>query len=200
MASISNWFSEVNFSSFLVNLEQNDWFAYVFPFLIIYTVIFAVLGRVDLFKDKKSAKVSIAIVFSLFAIAFPISDSSSCGLYGGGHALNGDCSIGDLMVSLFPGVTAFSVGILGLYLVSAMLGVDLMNILGESEKEQKIVRIVLGFLGLLIVLYYFARGFGWVGIGGTGGGIREFFTDPLLYMIIVFGLFFFYIGRDDKKS
>lgn len=197
MASISSWFSEVDFSSFLFNLEQNDWFAYVFPFLIVYTVIFAVLGKVELFKDKKSAKVIIAIIFSLFAIAFPISDENTCGIYGGGHALNGGCSIGDLMISLFPGVTAFSVGILGLYLVAAILGVDLMKILGEDEKDQKIIRLVLGALGLIIVLYYFARGFGWDGFGGTGGGIEEFFTDPLLYMIIVFGLFFYYVGKDD---
>ncbi len=197
MASISNWLSEVDFYGFLFNLEQNDWFAYVFPFLIVYTVIFAVLGKVDLFKDKKSAKVVIALVFSLFAIAFPISDESSCGIYGGGHALNGDCSLGDLMMSLFPGVTVFSVGILGLYLVAAMLGVDLMKILGEDENDQKIIRLVLGAVGLIIVIYYFARGFGWSGFGGTGGGIEEFFTDPLLYMIIVFGLFFYYVGKDD---
>ncbi|NQZ85160.1 MAG: hypothetical protein HRU03_05570 [Nanoarchaeales archaeon] len=197
MASISNWLSDLDFYGFLSTLETNDWFAYVFPFLIIYTVIFAALKNVKLFEDKKSAKVIIALVFSLFAIAFPISNESYCGIYGGGHAINGDCSIGDLMMSLFPGVTAFSIGILALYLVAAMLGVDLMKILGDDEKDQKTIRLILGAVGLLVVIYYFARGFGWDGFGGTGGGISEFFTDPLLYILIVFGLFIFYIGKDD---
>jgi len=196
MASISNWLNEVDFRSFLFNLEQNDWFAYVFPFLLIYTVIFAVLNKVDLFKDKKPAKVIISLVFALFAVAFPISDESSCGVFGSGHALNGMCSIGDLMISLFPGVTAFSIGILSLYLVSAMLGVDLTEFLGKDEEDKKLLRLVLGAVGLLVVIYYFALGFGWEGFGG-GNGISEFFKDPLLYIIIVFGLFFYYVGKDD---
>lgn len=196
MATIGDWLNEVDFGSFLFNLERNDWFAYVFPFLLIYTMIFAVLGKVELFKDKKPAKIVIALVFSLFAIAFPISDQGSCGFYGGGHALNGDCNIGDLMMSLFPGVTAFSIGILALYLISAMLGVDLTNFLGDDDKNRKILRLALGGIGLLIVIYYFARGFGWDGFG-NGGGFEEFFTDPLLYMIVIFGLFFYYVGKED---
>jgi len=197
MASISEWLEDLDFHSFLYDLEKNDWFAYVFPFLIVYSVVFAVLNKVELFQDKKPVKVIIAFIFAMFAIAFPISDQSSCGIYGGGHALDGGCSIGDLMMSLFPGVTAFSIGILALYIVAAMLGVDLTKFLGDEEGDQKLLRYILGGLGLIIVIYYFARGFGWDGFGGSGGGLSEFFEDPLLYMIIVFGLFFYYVGKEE---
>ena len=199
--SISEWLREANFEEFLYDLEDYGWFHFVFPFLLVYAVVFTVLNKVEIFDERKPVKVIIALVFSLFAVAFPISDESSCGVGGVGSSYEiglagGGCTVGDLMISLFPGVTAFSMGVLALYIVAAMLGVDLTKFLGGTGKDNWI-RYVLGFVGLLVVLYYFALGFGWDGFDGSG--FEEFFKDPLLYIIIVFGLFFFYVSKDDEE-
>ena len=105
-------------------------------------------------------------VFAFFAVAFPISgDVASCGIASGpgGGVGYGTCqTLGGLMMTLFPGVTAFSFGILGLYIVAAMLGYDLNNIVKIGKNQDvPIVTYVLGGLGALIVIYYYARGFGW---------------------------------------
>lgn len=198
-SSISDWLRDVRFEDFLYDLETTGWFAYVFPFLIVYSVIFTILNKVEIFADKKPVKVIIALVFALTSVYFPISEASSCGLgYGGGHAYDGNCSLGDLMATLFPGVTAFSMGILALYIIAAMLGVDLSDLFGDGKKPN-IVTYVLGGLGVLFVVYYFGLGFGWWDYGYDGTNFAEFFEDPLLYILIIFGLFFWYISKDDSS-
>ncbi|MCB0370267.1 MAG: hypothetical protein KDD45_12800 [Bdellovibrionales bacterium] len=195
--SISDWLREADFGTILGDLEAYGWFHFVFPFLLVYAVVFTVLNKVEIFDEKKPVKVIIALVFSLFAVAFPISDQSDCGISGSSYNFgtsNGGCTVGDLMISLFPGVTAFSMGILALYIVAAMLGVDLTKFLGSSAKDAWI-RYVLGAVGLLVVIYYFALGFGWNGFNGSG--FEDFFKDPLLYIIIIFVLFFWYVSKDD---
>ena len=197
-SSLSDWLREMDFRDFFFDLEDYGWFHYVFPFLLVYAVVFTILNQVELFEDRKPVKVIIALVFALFAVAFPISDESSCGVYNSTYSVTGGCTIGDLMISLFPGITAFTLGILALYIVAAMLGVDLVSILGDRYSDQRIVRYILGGLGLLVVIYYFARGFGFDGLDGSW--LEDFFTDPLLYVLIVFGLFFWYLSRDEDSK
>ena len=197
--SISNWLREVDFATFLYDLEAYGWFHFVFPFLLVYAIVFTILNKVEIFEDKKPVKVIIAFVFSLVAVSFPITDETSCGYHSSSYALfGGQCTVGDLMISLFPGVTAFSMGILGLYIIAAMLGVDLTKFFGkDADDKNKWVMYVLGALGVLVVIYYYARGFGWDGFDGSG--LHEFFSDPLLYIIILFGLFFWYVSGDEDE-
>lgn len=200
-STLSDWIREANFEDILFNLEQYGWFHFVFPFLLVYAVVFTVLNKVEIFDQRKPVKVIVAMVFSFFAVVFPISDESRCGVNGVSNfdaisLAGGGCTVGDIMISLFPGVTAFSIAILALYIIAAMLGVDLTKFFG-SEKDAWI-RYVLGFIGVLVVLYYFALGFGWDGFESSGA-ISEFFKDPLLYIIIVFGLFFWFVSRDTDE-
>ncbi len=198
-SSISDWLREVDFASFLYDLEAYGWFHFVFPFLLIYAIVFTILSKVEIFADKKPVKVIIALVFSLVAVSFPITDETSCGYHSSSYSIfGGQCTVGDLMISLFPGVTAFSLGILALYIIAAMLGVDLTKFFGSKEEGNNWLRYVLGFLGVLVVIYYYARGFGWDGFDGSG--MHEFFSDPLLYILIIFGLFFWYISGDEEEE
>ncbi len=184
MATVSDWLDDFDFESDLISpLMDNGWYQYLFPFLLIYAVLITILNNVPMFEKNKAVKVIISLVISLFAIAFPIED--------GGN------TIGDLMIALFPGVTAFSIGILALYIVAAMLGVDLMKFLGDGEKD-KWLRYVLGAAGLAVVVYYYAIGFGWEGWDGSDA--EEFFEDPLLYILIVAAFTFYIISRDDDEG
>ncbi len=51
---------------------------------------------------------------------------------------------------------------------------------------------------MLVVAYYYAKGFGW--LGWNGSWFEDFFTDPLLYILILFVGFFFWINSDEDGS
>jgi len=201
MGVVSDFFTNLDFGSFIQGLYTGGWYHFVFPLLLVYAIIFTILNNVELFKDKKPVKVIIAMVFAFFAIAFPITgDSASCGLNTSIGTNVGCETLGDLMMVLFPGVTAFAIGILGLYIVISIMGYDLMNFFGEDEKNKAMLRYILGGLGFFVVIYYYARGFGWLGFGGASPstwGIFQFFADPFLYILIIFGLLFYWITKDD---
>lgn len=182
----------LDFRNLLIDLEQYGWFQYVFPFLLVYAIVFTILNQVKLFEERKSVRIIIALVIALFAIAFPITgDAVSCGIGGGGTTCQ---TLGDFMMALFPGVTAFTMGILALYIVAAMLGVDLMKFF-EGEKENKWIKYILGGLGVFVVVFYYAKGFGWTGLEGSF--IADIFSDPLLYIIILFGVIFYMITKEE---
>lgn len=201
MGTISEVLSGLDFGSFLVSLQQGGWFDFVFPFMLVYAVVFTILKNVELFKDKKSVRIIIALVFALFSIAFPITSETNCGFVGGSYqsGVVPGCTIGSLMMTLFPGVTAFSFGILALYIIIAMLGVDLTKFFGDKDEYNKYVVWILGGLGLIVVVYYFSLAFGWTGFN-TGSEIDRFFKDPMLYILILFGVFFWWVTKDEDNS
>ena len=72
--TISDFLREFDFRDLFYDLDRYGWFQYVFPFLLVYAVVFTILNNVDLFEGKKPVKVLVALTFALFAVAFPISD------------------------------------------------------------------------------------------------------------------------------
>ncbi len=186
MASgLSDLLRDIDFQDFFRDLDSYGWFEYVFPFLLVYAVVFTILNQVKLFEDKKPVKVIIAMVFGLFSVAFPVSD------YG---------TLGDLLSLLFPKVTAVTMGILGLYIVAAMLGVDLVDFLGKDNNNNNIIRYILGALGLGIIAYYFGIGMDWWSDDFRNLWIIDLITDPLLWVVVVFAFFFWYISKDDENA
>lgn len=196
----------VEFAGLFNALFQGGWFEYVFPFLLVYAIVLTILNNVPMFEKKKAVRVIISLVISLFAIAFPINGNfQSCGINNSVYTHSGCETLGSLMMSLFPGVTAFSMAILALYIVAAMLGVDLMAFFGEGSEQNKILKYVLGGVGTLIVLYYYAKGFGWGGFNDMGYldwlfGPSGLLRDPMLYILAIIGILFWWITQDDKES
>ena len=189
--------ADLDISSFVGTLFDGCWFHYVFPFLLVFAIVFTVLKQTNLF-EKKQIRFLIAMIFALFAIAFPITENTSsysitnnsCSVVSGGLTL------GDLMIQLFPGVSAFGIGILALYIVAAMLGAPLPDFIKIGE--HKVVQYVLGGVGLIFVIYYFAKGFGW--LDNTN---FNFLNDnwPIIFIVVVFLFFMIWIvGGDDNDS
>jgi len=201
MDTITDWIRELNFKDFLQNLYYGGWFDFVFPFLLIYALVYTILNNVTIFDNRKPIKVIIALVFALFAIAFPITDETYCGVGGmyNGNGIVSGCTVGTLMMTLFPGVTAFSIGLLALYIILAMLGVDITNFFGDDDDRNQYLKWIFGAIGLLVVIYYYALGFGWNGFDGNSE-ISEFFKDPALYILVVFGLFFWWVSSDEDPE
>lgn len=186
MGQISDFFNSVNFNDIINPLIYGGWYQYLFPFLLVYAVVLTILNRVEVLKDNKATRVIVAFVFGLFSIAFPISNDGR--------------TLGEFLMVLFPGVTAFTMGVLALYIVAAMLGVDLIKLLGESDEQKKTMRLILGGLGILVVAYYYAKGFGWYGLDNSNFWLWQLLSDPLLWIIIVFGVIFYWISSEDNSS
>lgn len=54
--------------NFLNRLEQMGFFAYVLPFLLIFTLVFGILSSIKLFRDNKGVDAIIALVVGLMAL------------------------------------------------------------------------------------------------------------------------------------
>lgn len=194
MGFLSDKLSQLDFSELLQVFYTQGWFQFVFPFLLMYAIVFTILNQTNLFK-RKAIRVMIALIFSLFAIAFPVTGS---GEFCATNSMGTSCgnTLGHLMMSLFPGVGMIAIIILCLYIVAGLLGVDLMNFLGENNP---LLRWILGALALLVLIYFLGSGLNWWNTSGSSGSwsIWELFKDPLLYVLILFGLFMWWISRDD---
>ncbi len=206
MGEVSDFFADIDFAEFIEALYDGGWFQIVFPFMLVYAVVFTILNQVDIFEKRKPVKVIVALVFAFFAVSFPIAEGPlNCGFSGdgaGGDTLYGGITLGDFMTCLFPGVTAFTMGVLALYIVAAMLGVDLVRFFGDNKKDQ-FIKYILGALGIFVVVYYYARGFGWAGFDASDNwfwGNDGILFDPFLYILLLFIGFFVWVTKDDKDE
>lgn len=62
----------VDFYSVFAELQAMGIYEYILPFLLIFTIVFAILQRLEIFgKDKKNINLVISIVLGLFVVAQP---------------------------------------------------------------------------------------------------------------------------------
>lgn len=61
-----------NFPDFLQNLDNIGFFQYVLPFLLIFAVVFAILGEIPIFKEKKGPAVIVALAIGLLSLQLNI--------------------------------------------------------------------------------------------------------------------------------
>ena len=200
MSVILDFFRDIGFDRLIHALYDGGWFTIIFPFLLVYAIVFTILTKAKIQAlDNKPTIIIIALVFSLFAVTFPITGNPGAFCVTSNSIVN-PCgsTLGYLMASLFPGVSAFAIVILSLYIVAAMLGFRLLDIFGENKTW---VQYVLGGIGILVVLYYTLLGFGWSGFESVGGNwFLSILTDPLLYILLVFGLLFFWISYGEGSN
>ena len=197
MGQVEDFFKDIELSEMFDVLISNGFYHYLFPFLLVYAIVLTILNKAEIFKENKATRVIIALVFGLFSIAFPITDDN-CDV-SGVQTITDGCTLGDFMMTLFPGVTAFAIGILALYIVAAMLGVDLIELLGSNDDSKQIMKYILGALGFIVVVYYYAKGFGWTGLDDDFW-LWELLQDPMLYMVAALILIFLWISSDDGTN
>lgn len=189
MSAVTDFLGEIgeSFYSIVTDMQSNGWLEFLFPFLLIYALVFTVTEKIDLVRTKKGVRVIIALTVSLFSIAYPITE--------------GGQTIGGLMNSLFPGISAFSIGIIALYIIAGLAGVDLMALFSKDNQDTPYMRYIIGGLGVLFVLFYFARGFGWISDGSElyNNWLIDFIFDPVLLMLVIFGLLMWWINTDSEN-
>ena len=184
---LTNALSNIDFQGIIDSLKESGWLQYFFPFLLVYAITYVVLDKIKLFegKEKKPVRVIISLVFAITSIAFDVTE---------GHTL------GDLLYSLFPGVSALSVAILGLYIIMAMFDVDPMKFTG-NENTDKIIKITLGVIGIIWLIYYFGLGLGyWDNVSWQDNFVIRLLEDPTLWILVVMYFTFKWISSDDTSS
>ena len=187
---VEDFLSDVDFESVIKVFEKGGWFQYFFPFLLVYAIVLTILEKVKIFEDsddksKKPIRIVIATVFSLVSVAFPVNDSG--------------VTLGDVINQLFPGVSVFAMGILGLYIITAMMGSDLFKFLdGTDEEKNKYIKWTIGGLGVIWVIAYFGDAMGFFEGDLSDNIIIDILKDPMLWIIVLMILLFSWINKDNS--
>lgn len=200
---VTDWIRERDFTEFIDVLFDNNYYELVFPFVLIYAVLFTILGKVKIFQNKsgepvKSLIVIISVVVSFFAVSFETSPGYTVGKY---------------LMMLFPNISALTMGILGLYVVGSLLGKDFFR--GVLRKDHSAyLYFGIAVIGLGSVIYYMGIVMGFwdqypitqesywnmiIGIGLLIMGIVFLFIDLVPYgivLLIVFGTYVYNYGDD----
>lgn len=183
----------VDFYGFINALIYGGWVEFFFPFLLIYAIVLTIMNRVEVFKGNKATRVIIALVFALFSVSFPVSQTCNIDT----TSQLGYCTLGSYMTALFPGVSLFAIIILALYIIAALLGRDLTEFLGKGNNT---VIYVLGGIGAFIILWQWGSAFFDFGGGYGDNWFIELLQDPILYIIILFMLLFWWISKEDDPN
>lgn len=144
MVSPLEFIFSINFTEIILAMHRGDLFTLIFPFLIIYVLMFISLQRVKIFHYKKSGKpmksviVIIALIVSLTAVFFEIREGKT---------------LGHFISLLFPNISVLTISILCLYILGGMLGKDFFNGLFNPEYSSYL-KFLFGGVGLGMVVFY----------------------------------------------
>lgn len=173
--NVGDLFSQLNFFDIHRVLLDNYYYDILFPFLLIFAVTYTALSYPKIFRSKKTDKpikpiiMMIAISISWFSVSFETSPGYT---------------IGNLMMMLFPNISALTIGILGMYITGAILGKDFLRGLFDKNNSAY-VYYALGAIGLGSVVYY-------VGIALGMWNYNPFDTQS--YWNVVLGVGFLILG------
>jgi hypothetical protein len=162
-------------------LERNGIVDGVLPFLLIFTIIFAVLERIKLFgKGKKNINVMISLMISLLTVAPHLT---------GAYPRNYDPIV--IINTLIPSAAVMGVGII---LVMFLLGMFGKEFVGGGAPGWIV------FLILFTLAYIFGATVGWWASPTQTFG-SWFGTDisSLVIIILVFGLVMWFITSEPPK-
>ena len=199
MSELLNQLEKLNIQEFFTFLVDNGWIQILFPFLLTYAIVFTVSNSIHFIKDRRGVRVLISVIISFFAVTFPVGSADGCDsplryeqakfnnpMFGESKG----CTLGDYMALLFPGVTIFSMMILGIYIIAQLLGVDLAKMFSKKGKKSFIVPYILVGIGALMIGYFTLQSIGFIpkSYSDSDDSLFSILSDPLLWTLVVFGL------------
>ncbi|MBS3139096.1 hypothetical protein J4207_05310 [Candidatus Woesearchaeota archaeon] len=149
------------------------------PFLLIFTIIYAVMQQIKLFGDKKNINLGIALLFSLTAIIPHMT---------GRYPSNYDPIV--IINALVPSAAVLAIAILLVLLLLGMWGMDM----GKGAPTFAIIVIV----GVLF--YVFGATVNWWQLPSDVIYWWDSDLTILLVVILVFGAIIFFITSDEKST
>lgn len=205
MGTFTDLIGNVDIVSLIEVLITGGWVQVVFPFLLIYAIVFTSLNNIDLFNKKKSIVVLVSLIISFFGIAFPIGNScetpfASNILDGSWSSYANGCTLADYMAILFPGVTLLGVIILCIIILAGLVGFDLEKLFKKDEEFSSFKVILFGFF-LFIFGIYVLKTFGL--IDTDNDFFKPFFEvlkDGVLWTFIIFAGIIYWMTSDEENK
>lgn len=145
--SIADIFNELNFFELHQILLDSDYYEFLFPFLLAYALLYAVLGNIKIFQYKTGSRQGKPIKPIITVIAFLVS------FYGISFETSPGYSVGKLLMVMFPNISALTIGILGLYIVGSILGKDFFEDVFKKDISAYLF-FTIAVIGLGSVVYY----------------------------------------------
>lgn len=175
----------MDFTSFIQRLSEWGVADVLLPFLLVFTIIFAVLQKSHILgKEKKNFNVMIALVMGL-AVVFP-------------HVLGtypGDADPVNIINQALPNVSIVIIAIMSILLLIGLLG-------GEVKWIGSSISGWIAIICFLVVAYIFGEAAGWFNSGYPSWlqWLDNEDTKALIVILLVFGILVWYITKDDSAK
>ncbi len=152
----------------------------ILPFLLIYTVTFAILQKIKILgEESKRFNVIIALVLGLSVVIPHV-----LGLYPSPHA-----DVVNIINNALPNVSVFIIAIIMLFL--------LIGLWGGKAKWKGAGTTSVTIVSLIIMIYIFARAAGWTGqLPYWLYFLEDPNTQALLIVVIIFFIVIGYITKE----
>ena len=182
MVDILEGIRSADFENLLQVFFDNNYYYFLFPFLLLFAILYTILGKVSIFRSKKTGRpikpviFVISLVVSFYSVNFEISE---------GYL------IGDLLMMMFPNISALTIGILGLYVAGAVAGKDFFRGLFD-KKNSAFIYLAVGGIGLGAVLYYVGIAMGFWDIAVIDQ--TSYWNFILAFFLLILGIVFLFTG------
>ena len=175
----------MNFEGFVHQLQDWGVISVLLPFVLVFTIVFAVLQKANIFgQGKKNFNVMVALVMG-FSVVIP-------------HVLGTFPPHADpvlIINNALPGISVVLVAIVALLLMIGIMG-------GEVKWLGSSISGWIAIISLVIVLVIFGRAAGWFQQGWPGWlrWLDHPDTQAFIVIILVFGIIVWYITKDDSQK
>ncbi|MFH1073066.1 MAG: hypothetical protein V1743_06575 [Nanoarchaeota archaeon] len=172
------------FQDFIIYLDSIGVADVLLPFILIFTVVFAILQKTNILgsKEKRNRNFNtiVALVMGL-AVVIP----HVLGRYPPGT------DVVDIMNSALPNVSVVIIAILMLLLIVGIFGHNI-NLMGGSIGGWVVIAAIIT-VGII-----FASAANWFNMPGWLGFLNDSETQSLVVIILVFAIVIWFITREDK--
>jgi hypothetical protein len=173
------------FGDFFRALDNAGLTDVLLPFLLVFTIVFAVLEKVKILGEgKKNFNVIVALVLAFATIIPHVTNSSVLGF-----------DPVDIINGALPSVSILVVAIMMLMILIGIFAHDRI-FLGLTAPGW------IAFFSVVAIIFIFGSSAGWWG-GDVSGALEEFFGEDamtIVIMILVFGVIISFITSDGKDS
>jgi hypothetical protein len=173
--------------SFIMTLDRWGVATVLLPFILVFTIVFAVLQKSEVLgAGKKNFNVMVALAMAL-AVIFP-------------HVLGTYPPSADpvlIINNALPAVSVVMVAIIMFLLLIGIMG-------GQVKWLGSSISGWIAIFSLLVIIYIFGRATGWPGFTSEMPRWLRWVDNPdvlaFIIIILVFGVLIWYITKDDSAS
>jgi hypothetical protein len=174
----------MGFPEMIMLLESYGISDVLLPFILIFTIVFAVMQKTKLLGDgRKNYNVVIALVMALGVVIPHVLNSYP----------NPDYDVVNIMNKALPQVSIILVAILMVLIIIGLFGANI-NIMGTTMGGW------FTLIALILIGIIFGNAAGWFDAGWIDRIIPDSDTRNLIVIILVFGIIIFFITKDDSAT